>query len=50
VRPVLLSPIAAPLERCAELLGVDLDTQEAASHVEPYLRVDGTPGRWVEVA
>jgi hypothetical protein len=42
-RPTLTRPIAAPLERCAELLGVDLDTiQEAAAHVEPYLRVDGT--------
>ena len=39
---VLLLP-AALLERCAELLGVDLDTiGEAATHVEPYLRVDGT--------
>jgi hypothetical protein len=36
-------PIAAPLERCAELLGVDLATlREAAARVEPYLRVDGT--------
>ena len=27
----------------AELLGVDLDAmREAAAHVEPYLRVDGT--------
>jgi len=35
-------PLAAPLERCAELLGVDLATvQEAAAHVEPYVRVDG---------
>jgi len=35
--------MAAPLERCAELLGVDLDTiQGAAAQVEPYLRVDGT--------
>ena len=41
--PTLTRPIAAPLERCAELLGVDLDAiQEAAAHVEPYLRVDGT--------
>ena len=41
--PTLRRPIAAPLERCAELLGVDLDAlQEAAAHVEPYLRVDGT--------
>jgi hypothetical protein len=30
-------PIAAPLERCAELLGVDLATiQEAAANVEPW--------------
>jgi hypothetical protein len=36
-------PIAAPLERCAELLGVDLATIcEAAANVEPYLRTDGT--------
>jgi hypothetical protein len=36
-------PIAAPLERCAELLGVDLATiQEAAANVEPYIRADGT--------
>jgi hypothetical protein len=35
-------PIAAPLEQCAELLGVDLATiQEAAVNVEPYLRADG---------
>jgi hypothetical protein len=41
--PTLTRPIAAPLERCAELLGTDLDAiQEAAAHVEPYLRVDGT--------
>ena len=41
--PTLTRPIAAPLERCAELLGVDLTTiREAATHVEPYLRVDGT--------
>jgi hypothetical protein len=40
--PSLTRPIAAPLERCAELLGVDLDAiQEAAGHVEPYVRVDG---------
>jgi hypothetical protein len=37
-------PIAAPLERCAELLGVDLATiQRAAQHVQPYLRADGAP-------
>jgi hypothetical protein len=36
-------PIAAPLQRCAELLGVDLATiQEAAANVEPYFRADGT--------
>jgi hypothetical protein len=36
-------PIAAPLERCAELLGVDLATiRGAAANVEPYLRTDGT--------
>jgi len=36
-------PIAAPLERCAELLGVDLAAlREAAVNVEPYLRADGT--------
>jgi hypothetical protein len=36
-------PIAAPLERCAELLGVDLAIiQEAAVSVEPYLRADGS--------
>jgi hypothetical protein len=35
-------PIAAPLERCAELLGVDLGTaRELASKVEPYIRSDG---------
>jgi hypothetical protein len=36
-------PIAAPLERCAQLLGVDFDTiSEAAANVDPYLRADGT--------
>jgi hypothetical protein len=36
-------PIAAPLQRCAELLGVDLATiRELAAKVEPYLRADGT--------
>jgi hypothetical protein len=41
--PTLTRPIAAPLERCAELLGVDLATVlRAALHVEPYARVDGT--------
>jgi hypothetical protein len=41
--PTLSRPIAAPLERCAELLGVDLATvRAAAARVEPYVRVDGT--------
>ena len=41
--PDLGRPIAAPLERCAELLGVDLATvRELAAKVEPYLRADGT--------
>jgi hypothetical protein len=41
--PDLGRPIAAPLERCAELLGVDLATvREAATNVEPYIRADGT--------
>jgi hypothetical protein len=36
-------PIAAPLERCAKLLGVDLATIYAAAiKVEPYVRADGT--------
>jgi hypothetical protein len=36
-------PIAAPLERCAELLGIDLATvRELAAKVEPYIRADGT--------
>ena len=40
--PDLGRPIAAPLERCAELLGVDLTTiGAAAANVEPYLRADG---------
>jgi hypothetical protein len=35
-------PVAASLERCAELLGVDLATvHRAAANVEPYVRVDG---------
>lgn len=35
-------PIAAPLERCAELLGVDLAmVYEVAANVEPYVRADG---------
>jgi len=41
--PDLGRPIAAPLERCAELLGVDLPTvRELAAIVEPYIRADGT--------
>jgi hypothetical protein len=41
--PTPTRPIAAPLGRCAELLGVEVDAiQEAAAHIEPYLRVDGT--------
>jgi len=36
-------PIAAPLEQCADLLGVDLATvREVAANVEPYVRADGT--------
>ena len=36
-------PIAAPLERCAELLGIDLATvRELAAKLEPYIRADGT--------
>jgi hypothetical protein len=35
-------PIAAPLQRCAELLGVDLATvRELAANIEPYIRADG---------
>jgi hypothetical protein len=41
--PDLGRPIAAPLERCAELLGVDLATvRELAVNVEPYVHADGT--------
>ena len=41
--PASSGPIAAPLEQCAELLGVDLAAiGEAAAHVQPYVRVDGT--------
>ena len=41
--PAYSRPIAAPLERCAELLGVDLATvHRAAANVEPYVRVDGS--------
>ena len=41
--PDLGRPIAAPLERCAQLLGVELATiRKLATQVEPYLRADGT--------
>jgi len=41
--PDLGRPIAAPLQQCAELLGVDLAAiGAAAADVEPYLRADGT--------
>jgi hypothetical protein len=41
--PALGRPIAAPLPRCADLLGVDLATiQQAAANIEPYVRADGT--------
>jgi hypothetical protein len=41
--PELGRPIAAPLEQCAELLGVDLAiARELAVNVEPYIRADGT--------
>jgi hypothetical protein len=41
--PDLGRPIAAPLARCAELLGVDLAVVcELAATVEPYIRADGT--------
>jgi hypothetical protein len=40
--PGLGRPIAAPLERCAELLGIDLATvRELAAGIEPYIRSDG---------
>jgi hypothetical protein len=39
-------PLAAPLDQCAELLGVDLATvRELAANVEPYLCADGTEVR-----
>jgi hypothetical protein len=41
--PDLGRPIAAPLERCAELLGIDLATiHELAAGIGPYRRADGT--------
>ena len=40
--PTFGRPFAAPLEQCAQLLGVDLATlSQVAADVEPYLRVDG---------
>ena len=40
--PTFNRPLAAPLERCAELLGVNLETiRTVAAEVEPYIRVDG---------
>jgi hypothetical protein len=36
-------PIAAPLEQCAELIGVDLATiRRVAADIDPYVRADGT--------
>jgi hypothetical protein len=41
--PTYGRPLAAPLERCAELLGVELATlRTVAANIEPYIRVDGT--------
>ena len=41
--PDLGRPIAAPLQRSAQLLGVDLATiRAAAGNVEPYICADGT--------
>jgi hypothetical protein len=41
--PDLGRPIAAPLQRCAELLGVDLATvRKLAATVQPYRGADGT--------
>jgi hypothetical protein len=41
--PDLGRPIAAPPERCAELLGVDLATVcVLAGRIQPYIRADGT--------
>ena len=46
LRPLTLDPrrpIAAPLQRCAQLLGVDLVTIcAAAANVEPYVCANGT--------
>jgi hypothetical protein len=36
-------PVAAPLDQCTQLLGIDLATvRELAAKVEPHLRADGT--------
>ncbi len=44
-------PIAAPLDRCAELLGVDLATiHRIAASVEPYIHADGTRGLELDAA
>jgi hypothetical protein len=41
--PDLGRPIAAPLERCAELLGIDLPTvRKLAEGIEPYRCADGS--------
>ena len=41
--PTFARPVAAPLERCAGILGVDLTTVlQVAACIEPYVRVDGT--------
>jgi hypothetical protein len=41
--PNLGWPIAAPLDRCAELLGVDVAIVcELAANLEAYIRADGT--------
>jgi hypothetical protein len=41
--PTRSRPLVAPLERCAELLGLDLAAIcRAAADVEPFIRADGT--------
>ena len=41
--PGLGRPIAAPLDRCAQLLGVDLaNIRELAANIQPYICADGT--------
>jgi hypothetical protein len=41
--PTFGRPLAAPLDQCTQLLGVDVATlRTVAADVEPYLRVDGT--------